>query len=347
MCGDPGIQYDTTINRWNPVQGVGAHQLEQPVLRVHVPRRHGLQPGQPEPDDASCDEDGQLRRRRRSGARRRSRSSPRRSSSTTPTIRPAKIAQQQPPVPPARPRLREPRRAAHVPGPALRQRGGAQRRGGDHLADVRRGLPHERRDRGGDGAVPALPPEPRAVPRGDRHAQGGGRGGRRHTACSATSGRRTREVWAEALELGRRHGYKNAQVTVLAPTGTIAFMMDCDTTGVEPDIALVKYKKLVGGGLLKIVNNTVPMALARLGYDEAPVARRSSPTSTSTRRSRARPRLRAGAPAGVRLRVPARQRQALDPVDGPHPHDGRRAALPVGRDQQDGEPARPTPASTT
>jgi ribonucleoside-diphosphate reductase alpha chain len=81
--------------------------------------------------------------------------------------------------------------------------------------------------------------------------------------------RAQREVWGEALELGRRHGYKNGQVTVLAPTGTIAFMMDCDTTGVEPDIALVKYKKLVGGGMLKIVNNTVPMALASLGYDEA------------------------------------------------------------------------------
>jgi len=75
-----------------------------------------------------------------------------------------------------------------------------------------------------------------------------------------------REVWAAALESGRKHGYKNAQVTVLAPTGTIAFMMDCDTTGVEPDIALVKYKKLVGGGFLKIVNRTVPMALEKLGY---------------------------------------------------------------------------------
>jgi len=82
----------------------------------------------------------------------------------------------------------------------------------------------------------------------------------------------SRRVWAEALELGTRHGYKNGQVTVLAPTGTIAFMMDCDTTGVEPDIALVKYKKLVGGGLLKIVNNTVPMALAKLGYGEKQVA---------------------------------------------------------------------------
>jgi ribonucleoside-diphosphate reductase alpha chain len=76
----------------------------------------------------------------------------------------------------------------------------------------------------------------------------------------------SRECWARALEAGEKWGYRNAQVTVLAPTGTIAFMMDCDTTGVEPDIALVKYKKLVGGGFLKIVNQTVPMALEKLGY---------------------------------------------------------------------------------
>jgi ribonucleoside-diphosphate reductase alpha chain len=80
-----------------------------------------------------------------------------------------------------------------------------------------------------------------------------------------------RESWHAAYETGRKSGFKNAQVTVLAPTGTIAFMMDCDTTGVEPDIALVKYKKLVGGGYLKIVNNTVPRALERLGYDEAEI----------------------------------------------------------------------------
>src|ERR1700682_5429395 len=77
-----------------------------------------------------------------------------------------------------------------------------------------------------------------------------------------------RETWDEAVKLGRAHGYRNAQATVLAPTGTIGLMMDCDTTGIEPDLALVKYKKLVGGGLLKIVNTTVPAALRKLGYDE-------------------------------------------------------------------------------
>src|SRR3982075_3443970 len=80
-----------------------------------------------------------------------------------------------------------------------------------------------------------------------------------------------RETWDEAAKLGRAHGYRNAQATVLAPTGTIGLMMDCDTTGIEPGLALVKYKKLVGGGLLKIVNTTVPAALRKLGYDEVKV----------------------------------------------------------------------------
>jgi ribonucleoside-diphosphate reductase alpha chain len=80
-----------------------------------------------------------------------------------------------------------------------------------------------------------------------------------------------RNIWDECVDLGEQHGYRNAQATVLAPTGTIGFMMDCDTTGVEPDIALVKYKKLVGGGLMKIVNNTVPMALQKLGYTQTQI----------------------------------------------------------------------------
>ncbi len=79
------------------------------------------------------------------------------------------------------------------------------------------------------------------------------------------------QCWEDAYESGRRCGYRNAQVTVIAPTGTIGFMMDCDTTGIEPDLALIKYKKLVGGGVIKIVNNTVPAALIKLGYNPGQV----------------------------------------------------------------------------
>ena len=80
-----------------------------------------------------------------------------------------------------------------------------------------------------------------------------------------------RNIWNQVLTEGRKSGFRNAQATVLAPTGTISFMMDCDTTGIEPDIALVKYKQLAGGGMLKIVNQTVPLALKTLGYDEPQV----------------------------------------------------------------------------
>jgi ribonucleoside-diphosphate reductase alpha chain len=80
-----------------------------------------------------------------------------------------------------------------------------------------------------------------------------------------------RQIWDDVLAGGRKHGFRNAQATVLAPTGTISFLMDCDTTGIEPDIALVKYKQLAGGGMLKIVNQTVPLALRTLGYDEPTV----------------------------------------------------------------------------
>jgi ribonucleoside-diphosphate reductase alpha chain len=79
----------------------------------------------------------------------------------------------------------------------------------------------------------------------------------------------SRQVWDQVLVSGRRNGFRNAQATVLAPTGTISFMMDCDTTGIEPDIALVKYKQLAGGGMLKIINKTVPQALRSLGYEPA------------------------------------------------------------------------------
>jgi ribonucleoside-diphosphate reductase alpha chain len=87
---------------------------------------------------------------------------------------------------------------------------------------------------------------------------------RQHVPTALVDG--AKRCWDDAYESGRRSGYRNAQVTVIAPTGTIGFMMDCDTTGIEPDLALIKYKKLVGGGVIKIVNNTVPQALIKLGY---------------------------------------------------------------------------------
>jgi ribonucleoside-diphosphate reductase alpha chain len=94
----------------------------------------------------------------------------------------------------------------------------------------------------------------------------------KHSGDCAEIIRTARTTWDQALLAGQTHGYRNAQVTVLAPTGTIGFLMDCDTTGIEPDIALVKYKLLAGGGMLKIVNRTVPPALTRLGYPLEEVA---------------------------------------------------------------------------
>ncbi|MGH9172763.1 MAG: vitamin B12-dependent ribonucleotide reductase, partial [Vicinamibacterales bacterium] len=90
-------------------------------------------------------------------------------------------------------------------------------------------------------------------------------------ACPEELRAAARDVWDQCLESGRKHGYRNAQSTVLAPTGTISFLMDCDTTGIEPDIALVKYKQLAGGGMMKIVNRTVPQALQVLGYDQTAI----------------------------------------------------------------------------
>ncbi|NLX98555.1 MAG: vitamin B12-dependent ribonucleotide reductase [Rhodopirellula sp.] len=92
------------------------------------------------------------------------------------------------------------------------------------------------------------------------------------SACPHYLKSAARSVWDEVLAAGRRYGFRNAQATVLAPTGTISFMMDCDTTGIEPEIALVKYKQLAGGGVLKIVNQTVPLALRTLGYSDEEVA---------------------------------------------------------------------------
>src|SRR5262249_12809463 len=89
--------------------------------------------------------------------------------------------------------------------------------------------------------------------------------------CPEVLWRAACEDWDDVIKLGEQHGYRNAQATVIAPTGTIGLLMDCDTTGIEPDFALVKFKKLAGGGYFKIVNQSVPEALRRLRYSEAQI----------------------------------------------------------------------------
>ena len=208
-------------------------------------------------------------------------------------------------------------------GLAYDSRRGSRLRGGPHRDHARRGLPAVRRDRSRSRrAVPRVRRESRSLPA--RHRQAPRRGLPALTKSAVPAGRPRRRpgvVFDEALELGKEYGYRNAQVTVLAPTGTIAFMMDCDTTGIEPDIALIKYKKLVGEGFLKIVNQTVPAALRKLGYspDEVEAHPRLHQRARDDR-GRARPQ--AGAPVGLRLRVQAGQRRALDPLHGPRPDDG-------------------------
>ncbi len=143
-----------------------------------------------------------------------------------------------------------------------------------------------------------------------------------------------RKAWDDALDLGEVNGYRNAQATVLAPTGTISFMMDCDTTGVEPDFSLVKSKKLVGGGEITIVNKTVAgrPREARLRAERGRRGRRVHRRAQHGRRRAVREER---ALPGVRLR----RRRARDPLPRPREDDGRDPAVHLGRDLEDGQPA--------
>ena len=207
--------------------------------------------------------------------------------------------------------------------------------GGDHRHHVRPGVPDQRAHRRSHGSVRRLRHERRAVPRRDPHAsRRGQRGSISKRVPSDLYAKRAVDCWDDAYELGKHAGFRNAQMTVLAPTGTIGFMMDCDTTGIEPDLALVKYKKLVGGGVIKIVNNTVPAALIKLGYTPEQVERDRRPHRFD-RDDRRRAGAEARAPAGVRLQLPPAERHAVDPLHGPRAHDGRGAAVYFRRDFED------------
>ena len=141
--------------------------------------------------------------------------------------------------------------------------------------------------------------------------------------------------WDDAVELGERYGVRNSQATVLAPTGTIGLMMDCDTTGIEPDLALTKAKKLVGGGTMFIVNQTIPRALRNLGYADDEIDAIVAYIDEHKTIIGA-PGLQGRAPAGVRV-LDGRQH---DPLHGSHQDDGCGAAVHLRRDHQDREHAR-------
>ena len=140
--------------------------------------------------------------------------------------------------------------------------------------------------------------------------------------------------WDEAVELGEEHGYRNAQATVLAPTGTISFLMDCDTTGIEPDFSLVKFKELVGGGQMTIVNQSVPLALEAMGYSEAEIDQINAHIAEKNTIVGA-PGPEGRAPAGLRRRG----RRAGDLPHRPHRHDGGDPAVHLRGDLEDGQPA--------
>ena len=271
VCGDPGMQFDTTVNEWHTCPNTARINASNPCSEYMFL------------DDSACNLASiNLMKFVRDGRRIRCRSvqggSAHADHGAGDPGRQLELSDQgdreeQPRVSPARARLRQSRRAADVARRALRQRRRPRLCGGDHRADDRRGV----RAVGARRARPRRPVrrlrrQPRAVPA--RHAQASrcdqGRQRQKHVPADLYDA--AKQSWDEAVELGEDFGYRNAQATVLAPTGTIGFMMDCDTTGVEPDIALVKYKKLVGGGMMKIVNMTVPMALRKLGYTAAQVA---------------------------------------------------------------------------
>ena len=144
------------------------------------------------------------------------------------------------------------------------------------------------------------------------------------------------KAWDDVVKIGEKNGYRNAQASVLAPTGTIGFMMDCDTTGIEPDFSLVKFKKLVGGGSMQIVNLTIPRALRKLGYTEETIEAIVEYIAEQGPRHR---RARASSRSTTRSSTRAMGARSIA-ADGPRADDGGGPAVPVRRDLQDGQPAR-------
>ena len=287
QCGDPGMQYDTTVNRWHTCKTTARINASNPCSEYMFL------------DDTACNlaslnlmkflgPNGQfdVEAFRHAVDITITAQEILVDNASYPT---PKIAEEFAQLPPAGPGLRQSRRAADVHGAALRLRRRPRYGRRRHRADVRRSLRAIRAHRRAHGAVRRLC---RAIAKPMLDVIRMHRDSLRPIKAENVQPsllRAAQKSWDDALALGEKFGYKNSQVTVLAPTGTIGFMMDCDTTGIEPDLALVKYKKLVGGGVIKIVNNTVPQALMKLGYSPEETSPRSFPTSTAPAKSKARP----------------------------------------------------------
>ena len=314
-CGDPGVQYDTTINAL-------AH------LPEHARRINASNPCSEYMflDDTACNlaRINLMKFRREDGTfdAERFRAACRIfiiaqeilvDHASYPTDR---IAREQPPVPAAGAGLRQPRQPAHGRRPAVRL-GRGPRRWPASITAIMHGQAYLTSAEHAGARRPV-----RRASRMNREPMLRVMEMHRDAVeeidppCPADLLDAARDVWDECLELGRKHGYRNSQATVLAPTGTITFMMDCDTTGIEPDIALVKYKQLAGGGMLKIVNRTVPMALQKLGYDE-PAIRGDPRLHRRARHDRGGARPEGRAPAGLRLCLRAAARRARASTGGP------------------------------
>ena len=270
QCGDPGMQFHTTINKWHTAKATAPINASNPCSEYMFL------------DDSACNlaslnlmkfltPDGKFDVEA---------VPPRRGHHDHGAGNPGGQRQlsygedraQFPRFPPAGPGLCQPRRSADGRRPSLRFRRRARLGRRHYRAHARRSVSAIVAPRGGDGSLRRLTPLNRDPFLGviSMHRQSLENINPRHVPASLWDA--AKKTWDDCLASGMKHGYRNAQVTVLAPTGTIGFMMDCDTTGIEPDLALVKYKKLVGGGLIKIVNNVVPAALLKLGYSEEQAA---------------------------------------------------------------------------
>ena len=264
-CADPGLQYDDTINDWHTNPETGRITASNPCSEYMSL------------DNSSCNlaslnllkflkDDDTFD----SAAVRQGRRADHHRDGHLDLLRrlPDRVDRQDHRrLPPARHRLRQPRRAADGDGPGLRLRRWPRDGRRDHVADDRH------RPTSAPPSSPAWSAPTTATPATPTPTSGSCASTRPPTTpcapCASPTPACTRSpptAWAEVIKLGEKNGFRNAQASVLAPTGTIGFMMDCDTTGIEPDFSLVKFKKLVGGGSMQIVNQTIPRALRKMGY---------------------------------------------------------------------------------